>query len=151
MTRLYYDDDSEPWQENLYAGALRSAIRGKRGQQLLRDLIAGLDALPSPELTAGALENESTGGCCALGAVRRLRGADAVPLSFDPIEEDVTPDDLAEPFNIATILAWAIVQVNEDIDNKNDERSRRRRWQRVKDWAVKHLIVKSTHASIDKP
>ena len=142
MTRLYYDDDLEPWEENLSAGALRSAIRGKRGQQLLRDLINGLDALPSPELSAGALEDEETGGCCALGAVRRFRGADAVPLWFDPMEEDLRPAHLAEPFNISVSLAWAVLQVNEDADGCNNERARRRRWQRVRDWAVENLIVK---------
>jgi hypothetical protein len=144
MTRLYYDDDLEPWEENLSAGALQSAIRGKRGQQLLRDLTNGLDALPSLELSAGALEDEATGCCCALGAVRRFRGEDAVPLWFHPMEEGVNPADLAKPFNIAKILAWAVVQVNEDADSCNDERARRRRWQRVRDWAVKNLIVKQS-------
>ena len=56
------DYDWEPWMEGQAAGAMRSAIRGRRGQQLLRDLIAGLDALPVPELAAGALEDTET--CC---------------------------------------------------------------------------------------
>jgi hypothetical protein len=145
MTRLYYyDDDLDYFQEGLIAGALRSAIRGKRGQQFLRDLVQALDALPSPELAAGALEDEKTGCCCAFGAVRRFRGADAVPLWFHPMEEDMTPDNLAEPFNVSKTLAWAVVQANEDGMIGNDESKRRLRWKQVRDWAVRRLIPTTT-------
>jgi hypothetical protein len=141
MTRLYYDDDdSDPSQEGLAAGALCSAIRGKRGQRFIRDLVQALDALPLPELAAGALEDEETGCCCAFGAVRRFRGADAVPLWFHPMEEDMTPDNLAEPFNVSETLAWAVVQANEDGMTGNDESTRRRRWKQVRYWAVRQLI-----------
>jgi hypothetical protein len=140
MTRLhYYDDDSDPSQEGLAAGALRSAIRGERGQRFIRDLVQALDALPLPDLAAGALEDEETGCPCAFGAVRRFRGADAVPLWFHPMEEDVTPDNLAKPFNVSKTLAWAVVQVNEDGMIGNDEETRRLRWKRVRDWAVRRL------------
>lgn len=148
MTRLYcYDDDSDPCQEGLIAGALRSAVQGKRGQQFLRDLVQALDALPLPELAAGALEDEETGCCCAFGAVRRLRGADAVPLWFNPMEEDMTPDNLAEPFNVSETLAWAVVQANEDGMTGNDESTRRLRWKEVRNWAVQRLIPTTTEAS----
>jgi hypothetical protein len=60
------------------------------------------------------------------------------------MEEDVNPAHLAELFDIATILALAVVQINEDADSCNDKRARRRRWQRVRDWAVKNLIVKQS-------
>lgn len=125
--------------EGQQAGALQSAIRGRRGQQLLRDLVAGLDALPAPELSAGALEDEATGCCCAFGAVRRYRGAAAVPLYFDPMEEDLDPPHYAEPFDVAPALAWAVVDVNEEWSNSNNEASRRQRWERVRAWAVRHL------------
>lgn len=141
MTRLYCDDDDlDPSREGLVAGALRSAVRGKRGQRFILDLVQALDALPSPELAAGALEDETTGCCCAFGAVRRFRGSEAVPLWFDPMEEDLTPDHLAEPFNVSETLAWAVVQANEDGMTGNEESTRRRRWKVVKDWAVRQLI-----------
>jgi hypothetical protein len=141
MTRLhYYDDDSDPSQEGLAAGALRSAIRGKRGQRFIRDLVQALDALPLPELAAGALEDEETGCCCAFGAVRRFRGADAVPLWFHPMEEDMNPDNLVEPFNVSKTLAWSVVQANEDGMIGNDKSTRRLRWKQVRDWAVRQLI-----------
>ena len=137
-----YDDyDYEPWMEGQAAGARRSAIRGRRGQQLLRDLIAGLDALPVQELAAGSLEDPETGCVCALGAVRLQRGADAVPLLFDPTDPDVDWRNLAEPFDISETLANAVVSQNEYYDGCNDEQSRRRRWRSVRDWAVRNLTT----------
>ena len=131
----------EPWMEGQAAGAMRSAIRGRRGQQLLRDLIAGLDALPVRELAAGSLEDPETGCVCALGAVWLQRGADAVTLRFDPTDPDVDWRDLAEPFDISETLANAVVGQNEYYDESNDELSRRRRWRSVRDWAVRNLTT----------
>jgi hypothetical protein len=101
--------------------------------------MAGLDALPTPELSAGALEDEATGCCCAFGAVRRYRGAAAVPLYFDPMEADLDPPHFAEPFDVAPALAWEVVEVNEGSSDSNMEAARRQRWERVRAWAVKHL------------
>ena len=141
MSRLYQEGygDAEPWMEGQQAGALKSAIRGQRGQRLLRDLVAALDALDAPELSAGALEDETTGCCCAFGAVRRYRGAAAVPLYFDPMEADLDPPHFAEPFDVAPALAWEVVEVNEGSSDSNMEAARRQRWERVRAWAVKHL------------
>ena len=135
------DYDWEPWMEGQAAGAMRSAIRGRRGQQLLRDLITGLDALPVPELAAGALEDPETGCVCALGAVRLQRGAEAVPLSFDLTDPDIDWRDLAEPFDISETLANAVISENEYGSKRNDEQSRRRRWQSVRSWAVGNLLA----------
>ena len=135
------DYDWEPWMEGQAAGAMRSAIRGRRGQQLLRDLIAGLDALPVQELAAGALEDFETGCVCALGAVRLQRGAEAVPLSFDLDDPDIDWRDLAKPFDISETLAHAVISENEYSSKRNDEQSRRRRWQSVRAWAVGNLLA----------
>ena len=140
MSRLYQNDcDFDPWMEGQQAGALRSAIRGNRGQRFLRDLVAGLDALPEPKLSAGALEDEETGCCCAFGAVRRYRGADAVPLYFDPREEDLDPPHFAEPFDVAKALAWEVVEANEGWSTSNCEATMRQRWAHVRAWATRHL------------
>ncbi len=141
MSRLYQEGygDAEPWMEGQQAGALKSAIRGQRGQRLLRDLVAALDALDAPELSAGALEDETTGCCCAFGAVRRYRGAAAVPLCFHPTEEELDPSHFAEPFDVAPALAWQVVEVNEGWSDSNKQAARRQRWGRVRAWAVRHL------------
>jgi hypothetical protein len=143
MSRYSDCDDYgwEPWMEGQAAGALQSAIRGRRGQRLLRDLIAGLDALPVLELAAGALEDPETGCVCALGAVRLQRGPEAVPLRFDPSDPDVDWRELCQPFDISETLANAVVAKNEFISERNDEQSRRRRWLSVRAWAVGHLIA----------
>lgn len=135
------DYDWEPWMEGQAAGAMRSAIRGRRGQQLLRDLIAGLDALPVQELAAGSLVDPETGCVCALGAVRIQRGANAVPLDFDPTDPDIDWRDLAKPFDISETLAHAVISENEYGSRRNDEQSRRRRWQSVRAWAVGNLLA----------
>jgi hypothetical protein len=141
------DYDWEPWMEGQAAGALRSAIRGRRGQQLLRDLVAGLDALPEPELAAGLLEDPETGCVCALGAVRLQRGPEAVPLRLatglrlDPSDPDLDWRDLAEPFDISKTLANEVIAQNEFCSMRNDEQSRRRRWLSVRAWAVGNLIA----------
>ena len=142
MSRYCDSDDYgyEPWMEGQAAGAMRSAIRGRRGQRLLRDLITGLDALPVQELAAGALEDPETGCVCALGAVRLQRGADVVPLDFDPTDPDIDWRDLAKPFDISETLANAVVSQNEYCSTRNDEQSRRHRWRSVRAWAVGHLI-----------
>lgn len=139
MSRLYYENDCD-YIEGLQHGWLSSAIRGRRGQAFLRELVAALDALPAPELSCGALEDAQTGCCCAFGAVRRLRGPENVKLDFHPDEEEIAPTYLAEPFGVSETLAWAVVQANEEIDEQNTEPARRRRWARVRAWAVLHLL-----------
>jgi hypothetical protein len=144
MSRLNYGDCDESWMIGQQRGALLSAVRGNRGQRFLQDLLAALDALPRPELSAGALEDEETGCCCALGAVRRYRGADAVPLTFHPAEEDMEPDRFAAPFDIAPALAWETVEANEGWSSSNSEAARHQRWKAVRAWAVRNL--ESSHA-----
>jgi hypothetical protein len=143
MSRYCDSDDYgyEPWMEGQAAGALRSAIRGRRGQRLLRDLVAGLDALPEPELAAGALEDPETGCACALGVVRRQRGPEAVPLPCDPTDPDLDWRELAGPFDISQALANDVVAQNDYYTVGNDKQSRRLRWLCVRVWAVGHLIT----------
>jgi hypothetical protein len=142
VSRLYErDDDWESWMDGQRAGALRSAIQGRRGQRFLQDLINALDALPEPELSAGALEDEETGCCCAFGAVRRFRGAESVPLYFHPMEEDVTSDKLAKPFDVSRALAWEVVEANEGWCKSNSPGARRQRFKEVRRWAVGALLA----------
>jgi hypothetical protein len=141
MGRIYeYGGDFESWMEGQDAGALKSAIKGRRGQRFLQDLLAALDSLPEPELSAGALEDETTGCCCAFGAVRRFRGESSVPLWFDPMDEDVDPHHLAELFDVSQRLAWEVVVVNDTYcGNNNSPGDRRRRFKEVREWAVRNI------------
>jgi len=84
MSRSGYSDDCDGTELNLYRGAVESAIRGKRGQAFLRELLADMDAMPVKELIVGRLEYD--GAYCALGVVGHARG---LPLhELDSDEED---------------------------------------------------------------
>ncbi len=110
MSRSGYTDDygdDDPWRMIMYRGAVNSAIKGKRGQQLLRELLVALDAMPEKWLTKNELEDE--GEFCALGVLGRARG---IPLkAIDPEDAEA----VAETFNIATALAREIVYENDEV------------------------------------
>ena len=55
---------------------LAAAIRSKRGQKLLRDLLGALDAMPEKLLIASDFVWPD-GKCCALGALGLTRGMDS--------------------------------------------------------------------------
>ena len=59
---------------------LEAAIRGKRGQVLLRDLLAALDEMPEKLLIASDFVWPD-GKCCALGALGLSRGMDSEDLN----------------------------------------------------------------------
>ena len=72
MSRSGYIDDygcggrEEQWALIRWRGAVASAIRGKRGQKFLRDVLAAMDELPEPTLISDELEKD--GQVCAIGA-----------------------------------------------------------------------------------
>jgi hypothetical protein len=141
LTRFWTEESDSPLDWGRYAAALRSAIRGQRGQRLLRDLVAGLDSLPRPELSTGALADPETGCVCALGAVALQRGCSLEQLlAEDP--DDCFPEEIARrpDFDISTTLANEIMQINDDVfTTSNLPEDRQRRWRLVKEWALSRL------------
>lgn len=130
MSRSGYVDDCDNWQLIKWRGQVASAIRGKRGQQLLRDTLAALDAMPEKRLVASELET-AEGEVCTLGAVGRMRGLDLS--AIDPEDSEL----VAQEFGIAEQLAREIVY-------ENDERvpygeTPEQRWTRMREWVVKHI------------
>lgn len=131
MSRSGYDDDGTEWDHIRWRGAVNSAIRGKRGQAFLRELIAALDAMPEKVLIADELVS-AEGDCCAMGAVCKARGMDVSKL--DPHEYEYVADAIG--------LSQAMVR---EIADENDwGRDDAKRWQRMRDWAAKHLVVEIT-------
>lgn len=140
----------------LYRGAVMSAIRGKRGQKLLRDLADALDAMPDKRLITDALEAD--GEYCALGALACAKGIDVS--SVDP--EDQT--SVAKVFGVAESLICEIVYINDECAPIYDyvpfevcgpmrryERHRTflrvpiedvgaRRWKYVREWVDGHIM-----------
>lgn len=120
----------------MWRGAVASAIRGKRGQQFLRDLVCALDAMPIKRLIEGELETLS-GEVCALGSVGKMRGVSLNDL--DPYDRE----SIAARFGIAPALAAEIMHENDD-DFRWDyqEETHEQRWVRMRAWAVNQLTTR---------
>lgn len=163
MSRSGYDTEIEDHlQYGRYRGRVASAIRGKRGQKMLRDLLAALDAMPQKRLANGFFETPA-GDVCALGALGRARGVDISTLDEDDHEA------LAATFDIAECLAAEVMFMNDEYPSTDtkpikvevcgpmrpyfpewgrhertiyvpDEDAPRRRWAFVRQWVVEQLV-----------
>jgi hypothetical protein len=129
MGRSGYSDDCE--NVALWRGRVASAMRGKRGQKLLRELLAALDEMPEKRLIKDDLVRD--GDVCLLGAGGRKLGiADLDKL--DPEDHDT----LAARFDVAPCLI-------QEIEYENDEgpycrrETPEERYTRVRKWLVEHI------------
>jgi hypothetical protein len=154
-------DGDDPLAEGRWRGALKSAIRGKRGQSFLEELIQALDAMPEKALASHSFTRD--GEICALGAVAVKRGIDVSEFEpgddEDEWDDEINHDALGAKFGIASILAREIMFENDDCDQwhweddgsvcegvRHGETRKHRthelpteRWQRMRDWAVRCL------------
>jgi hypothetical protein len=138
MSRSGYSDDFEyNWSMICYRGAVASATKGARGQAMLRDLLAALDALPEKRLITDELRTHE--GVCALGALGAAKGMDM---------EELDPNDsesIGKAFNIADSLAREIVYENDERpwalhDGKYVKETPEQRWQRMRNWVAKLIV-----------
>lgn len=130
MSRAGYSEDCDGWELIMWRGAVNSAIRGKRGQAFLREMLEALDALPEPKLISGDLVQPH--GCCAMGAVAIKRQLDVSGL--EPEDRDC----VAATFGIAPALAAEIAFEN-DADFCYRDESPEHRFQRVRTWVVRQI------------
>jgi len=130
MSRSGYHDDVEQWHLIMYRGAVTSAMRGRRGQQFFRDLLAALDALPEKKLVEGELEGSD--GVCALGALGRARGMDMT--GIDPECAKL----VASKFGIACALAREVVYENDESGHWLKE-TPEQRFGRMRRWVVANI------------
>lgn len=148
MSRSGYTDEcDEDWQAAMWRGAVASAIRGRRGQRLLRDLAEGMDAMPVKCLIQGALEE--SGEVCALGVVGVKRGIDLAALADDEEADGANNDKIAEAFDVALALACEIQYVNDEGAHEEYKRPENRetpaeRWSRVRKWVAENLLREAT-------
>lgn len=131
MSRSGYSDDLDSAELNLYRGRVTRAIRGKRGQAFIRELLEALDAMPEKRLVAGELQDHD-GEVCAIGSVGARRGVDMSNL--DP----ENPDQVGKVFDIARCLAAEIVFQN---DEAWGGQTPEKRFERMRKWAASHLIA----------
>ena len=130
MSRSDYSDDCTEWDLIRWRGAVASAIRGKRGQALLREMLAVLDAMPEKRLIAKELVT-ADGEVCALGAVGRARNM--------PSLKDIDPEDsasIAVAFGIADALAREIMFKNDDPWLR---RTPEGRWVHMRAWVAENI------------
>lgn len=133
MSRSGYSTDLDQWNLIRWRGQVASAIRGKRGQLFLRDLLHALDSMPDKSLISGEIETPE-GEVCAIGALGKARSIDMAEL--DPTE----PEDVAATFNIAAQLAQEIVWENDEAGLFDE--TPEHRWQRMRAW-VESKIAES--------
>lgn len=133
MTRHGYSDELDNWALIRWRGRVASAMRGKRGQKLLRDMRDALDAMPEKRLIAEELiEIDEEGGTdrCALGVVAAARGVDVSHLDSEE------SDRVAEAFDIAEPLAREITYQN---DEAGWRETPEQRWVRMRNWVEKQI------------
>lgn len=144
MSRSGYSDDLDPWNLIRWRGQVASAIRGKRGQRLLVDLVKAMDAMPEKRLIRDELIIE-TGDVCALGAVGVGRGV----LMWDMKPDD--PQSVAAAFDVADCLAQEVTYVNDEAGPWKGE-TPEERFQRVRAWALANIRPVETGEPIpDEP
>ncbi len=131
MSRSGYTDDYDTeWQLIMWRGAVKSAIRGKRGQAFLKEMLTALDALPEPQLIDGYLEFH--GQVCAVGSVGVQRGIDMSKIDAHD------PYSVAKAFGIARAMAAEIEFINDD-DYGWRKETPEQRFQRVRSWVVSKI------------
>lgn len=107
MSRSGYNDGCDQWSLIMWRGAVASAIRGKRGQAFLKEMLAALDALPEKKLIAHKLSND--GEVCAIGAVGTARGLDMSSMDSE------NADTVSAVFGISRAFACEIAWENDEI------------------------------------
>lgn len=128
MSRSGYSDEGENvW---LWRGAVDKALKGKRGQAFLREMIESLDAIPDKCLIESALIEED-GSVCAMGAVAKKRGLDVSEL--DPYESR----EVADVMGIAWVMACEIAYMNDEAAWKAE--TPQERWARMRKWAAEQI------------
>jgi hypothetical protein len=155
-------DGDDPLMEGRWRGAVRSALRGKRGQAFFRELIEALDAMPVKALAPHSFTRG--GEVCALGSVALKRGVDVS--EYEPADDSdeyvdlVDADALSRVFGIAPVMVREIMYENDECDQwhweddgsvvrhgvRHGETRKYRtyelpteRWQRMRAWAVRNL------------
>lgn len=138
MSRSGYSDDCDDrnnWEMICWAGAVKSAINGRRGQAFLKELRDALDAMPDKRLIADELVAD--GAYCALGVIGARRGVSLETLDPENAEQ------VAKAFDISPTLAREIVFTNDDDFSYRNE-TPEQRWERVRKWVGEQIVQQAT-------
>lgn len=151
MNRAGYTDDfdsqEDQWAHIRWRGQVTSVIRGKNGQEFLRELLEALDAMPvkrliqhdfivgAPAFIPPALSQHVIPDVCALGALGVKRGIDLAMI--DPEDYCV----VSYVFGIPHQLAREIEFMNDDAYGHVTPEER---WQKMHDWIASQLKEPTT-------
>lgn len=131
MSRSGYSEDCDDERRRaLYRAAVANALRGKRGQAFLREMLTALDVMPVPALIADDLER--SGMVCAIGAAGQARGIDMSGIDVEDAET------LAATFGIATCMVREIVYENDEACWSAE--SPTVRWLRMRAWVQSKIL-----------
>lgn len=111
MSRSGYSDDHEdPLALGRWRQAVKRALGGKRGQQLLRELADALDAMEDKQLYSGSFAT-AEGEFCTLGVLGAKRGTKMDDLGD---EDDCDTSVVGQRFGIARAMAAEIMYMNDE-------------------------------------
>lgn len=128
MSRSGYSDECEGWHLIMWRGAVKSSIRGKRGQQFLSELLEALDAMTEKVLITNELE--ASGQFCTIGVIAESRKINME--GIDPEESN----KVASMLDIAPALAKEIFYKNDD---HWDIEAPWQRWHRMREWVANQI------------
>lgn len=132
MSRSGYSDDCEQWSLICWRGAVASAIRGRRGQAFLREMLSALDALPEHKLIENKLV-ETDGAVCALGALAKAREMNVSEI--DPEDHET----VAGKFDVAHALACEVMFENDEGAGYWSEETPEQRFARMRRWVESQI------------
>lgn len=132
MNRSGYWGPDDTWAAISWRGAVASAMRGKRGQKFLREMLEALDAMPIKKLVAEDLITLN-GETCAIGSVGLARGMDMD--GIDPYDST----KVASMFGIAEAMVCEIAYVNDEEGLSLKAETPEDRWSRVRRWVVRNI------------
>lgn len=132
MSRSGYDDDYGCGDNSiyLYRAAVERALKGKRGQDFLHEMLQAMASLPEKKLIDHDLERE--GAFCAIGTVGKARGIDMTGIDPENIER------VARMFGIAESMAREIVYMNDEFLWSNE--TPEQRFERMRKWIEGELF-----------
>jgi hypothetical protein len=104
----YCDEEDYPGQFGLWQGNCERSLRGKRGQEELRELRAALLSLPEKRLIHGVLESED-GEVCAIAAYGKRKGLD-----LSKFDLDYDSDEVGIAGGMPKLVAWKVVEMNDE-------------------------------------
>ncbi len=168
MSRSGYTDDIDNhWHHIMWRGRVASSIRGKRGQALLRELLAALEAMPNKLLYPNSFAT-ADGEFCTLGVLGAARGTKMDDLG--DAEDGCDEQLVADRFGVAAPLVQEIMYMNDEWVNDykfveveicgpvrpwypewgrqyksiclNDDTAPQRRWKVMRDWVAKNIKEK---------